>query len=288
MPSSPLGTLLDSSTPEPSRGIDVTALLRRSRARQRARAVLATVVVIGLASVAVAGVQGFGTNRSDPAPPAATKLPQPTVTVSPNFASAPDVRGMDVDAATAALGRGECMSSERVVQDAAPIGEVVTQQQTAGDVCEVTLTVSAGPAQSAVPCTHLAVDAGELGAAAGTSFLVFVFRNAGAVPCRLQGYPDVSATESHTGRTIVARHLSDSFLGISGKSAASYLLRPGEHVSATVEGGNNPAGTATSCTVLHPFQAGANGSSSTVDRTVSNCAGLAVTNFVPGASGMIR
>jgi hypothetical protein len=291
VPSSPLGDLLVRSTPEPRHRIDVTALLTRSRSRQRRRALVAMGVAVAATAGVVTGVQALdpGTKAVRPL---ATKPPSPgptqwTPDPSPTFPPAPDVIGMDVDAAMVRLGQGDCMGTERVAHDAAPVGKVVAQA-TAANFCEVTLTVSAGPVGSAPTCTNVAIDAGPLGAAAGTAGFAVIIRNVAAAPCSLQGYPDVTATESGTDRTVVARDTPDGSGASSAGATTSYLLRTGDHVSAMVSGSDNPVGAATSCTELHPFRVSVNGPGATLNRTLYNCSGIEVHEFVPGATGWIR
>jgi hypothetical protein len=197
--------------------------------------------------------------------------------------------GLAVDAAVGALTQADCPGRiGAIVNDStARVGQVLAQRTTS-DICEVDLTVSAGPASSAPPCTSLEVNTGSLGAAAGHSGFALRFRNSGSVACALVGFPTVTATDSRTGQTISARHTPGGYLGGTDLPVPTLVLRPGDQVSALVEAENNPHGDATSCTELIHMRVSVNGRTTSMTQTLANCAGMEVHLFVPGTTGTAR
>ncbi|MFN2538194.1 MAG: DUF4232 domain-containing protein [Mycobacteriales bacterium] len=278
MPDTALGKLLEAGVPEPPRDLDVTSLVQRARRRRRARAmtVAGAAVLAGVGAIATVTV---ATDRPHTGRSVVAAPESPSA--SPAGRDAPDVRGLDIDDAKTRLQQAGCMTRVQITSAAARVGTVVAQS-TALALCDVMITVSSGPSTAAPPCTSVTVTAGPQLAAAGTSGFAMVFRNDGTSPCSLQGYPDVTATEVQTGRTVRATH--ESSYDDAADPTQRFVLEPGDGVSAAITASDNPVGDATSCTELHPIRVTVNGKDHILDRTLSNCSGMVIAAYRPGLS----
>jgi hypothetical protein len=286
VPDSPLGELLASTVPEPPVSIDASSVL--GRARRRARLRVSTLVAVASAGVvALSFLASSLRDSSTPVAPVATKPPGPQPSAgAPTAGPAPNVVGLAVDAAMSALTQAECMGRVgAIVNDStAPVGQVLAQRTTS-DLCEVALTVSAGSKSSAPPCRSLAITAGVGGVGLGHAGFPLHFRNDGPAACALSGYPTVTATDSETRKTVTARHTPSGYLGGTDLALPTYLLRPGDEVSALVEGTDVPPGNATSCPELAQVRVTVNGRTTPVTQTLSDCSGMEVHPYVPGTTG---
>jgi len=289
VPDTRLGDLLAAAVPEPPLTIDASEVLRRARRRARLRgfALVATAISAVVAVVvAVAVFAGGQHGGPDQIVPGTTKPPAPSAGSS---TEAPSVVGLDVDAAVEALTRADCAGSVgAIVNDGtAPVGQVVAQRRTS-DLCEVALTVSAGPGSSALPCTSLDISAGAVGVGLGHAGFPLRFRNVGSADCALEGHARVTARDSVTGRTVVARDDPSGYLGGTDLPVPTYVLRPGDEVSAFVEGTNVPPGNARSCSSLVQLRVTVDGVTVRVSPTLYNCSGMEVHPYVPGTTGSAR
>lgn len=105
-------------------------------------------------------------------------------------------------------------------------------------------TAVAGPADAAAPpaCTGSQLVMGYRGpnGGLGAGGIVLEFRNRGAHTCRLHGYPDFDAVDSH-GR--VLERAERTYLGSNGgshdRTVPTVNLRPGHYASAIAEWGTN-------------------------------------------------
>lgn len=285
MPETPLGRLLIELVPDPPTGLDVGAVLSRShRRRVRAALAVAAFVVVGTSLGALVGTQAGG-QRSTPGQAVTS---DPTPEASPTGPTPPQVQGLSLPAALAALDRSHCYGvAERIVRADVPLGAVASQGQPDKN-CQVPLTVSGGLVAPAPLCAELTVTAGELGAAAGTVGFPLAFTNAGATPCEIGGYPQVTATDSVTGRRVAALATRSAMLsGVAVLAPATLRLAPGDVVSVLVEGGDNPAGDATSCSELSAFKVTLGGSTTGLSLRFPGCGGMQVSALVPGATGRL-
>jgi hypothetical protein len=88
------------------------------------------------------------------------------------------------------------------------------------------------------------------GAGLGHEDQVIVFTNSSQASCTLSGYPGVAGLNVRGVQVVQALRTPSGHLGGLSNSAATVLhvsLAPGQTASATVEGTDNPVGTATSC-----------------------------------------
>lgn len=250
------------------------------------------------AAAAATACQGSSTavssHQSTPSQPATVERRQtlqpapPSPNRSPTVTGAPRIVGLAVDPAIKALARANCNGTlSAVVNNPAPVGQVVAQR-TIGDPCQISITVSAGPAEAAARCSTLTITAGQVGAGAGHSGFPLHFRNSGHLPCTLNGYPTVTATDSGTSQKITGTDSSSGYLGGTDLEVPALLLRPGDAVSSFVEGTNNPVGNARSCTDLTKLRVTVNGRTTSVRPTLAHCSGLEVHPYLPGTTGTAR
>lgn len=298
MPDHPLGQALTRILDEPPRTLDVTGLVHRARRRSRLRRTLVITGAAAATSVTVLLAASVGGSSHGPSITPATQpptvaptnkgVPPPSPFQTPP-AVAPDVRGQAIAVAITVLTQADCESGiVSVVNDPAPVGQVISQLQTAAtvDVCAVALTVSAGPATPAPECTSLHVTNGDVGAAAGHSAFVVHLRNTGDSLCTLSGYPQVTGIDS-TGHRVTAQQGPNGYMGGSSLAGPPPPLRlsAGEQVSVLVEGVNNPGGNATSCPTLDRLRLSVAGHTYPLTGSLWNCAGLFVHPLVPGTTG---
>lgn len=260
----------------------------------RGSPILRLILVAVAATACQSSTTAVSSHRPAPSQPATPEgrqtLPPapPSPDASPTVTGAPRIVGLAVDPAIMALARANCTGMiTAIVNNTAPIGHVIAQRTT-GDYCEATLTLSAGPRASAARCSTLTITAGQVGVGLGHSGFVLNLRNSGHLPCTLNAYPTVTATESGTRRTITGTDSPGGYLGGTDLSVPTLLLRPGDAVSALIEGTNNPVGNATSCLDLTKLRVTVNGRTTSVQPTLTNCSGLEVHPYLPGTTGTAR
>ena len=261
-------------------------LLAARHQRRRTITIAVTAVLLVGGGVPALVQQGSHKAVSPVAGPTPSATPSPSA--SPTVTGAPRVVGLAIDAAINALTRASCGAMiTAIVDNTAPVGHVIAQRTT-GDPCEVSISVSAGPAGSAARCSSLTITAGQLGLGAGHSGFALNYRNSGPLPCTLSGYPTVTATESGTSRKITGTDSPSGYLGGTDLKVPTLLLRPGDAVSSLVEGTNNPVRNATSCHDLTNLSVTVNGRTTSVQPTLTNCSGLEVHPYLPGTTGTAR
>jgi hypothetical protein len=114
------------------------------------------------------------------------------------------------------------------------------------------------PATTATKCQN-----GQLGVSSsgwrgtGMSHVIdtLVFTNGSKTACSVSGYPVVVALDAQGHNVATAESVSDGLLALPPGITAppTVPVKPGQSVSATVEGGDNPVGMATSCTDYPSF-----------------------------------
>jgi len=261
-------------------------LLAARKQRRLTIAITVTTVLLIGGGVPALVQQGSPKAVSTIAKPTPSLTPSPPA--SPTVTGTPRVVGLAIDAAINALARANCNGTiTAIVNNAAPVGQVIAQRTT-GDHCQVSISVSAGPAGSAARCSNLTITAGQVGSGLGHSGFPLNFRNSGPFPCTLNGYPTVTATESGSGRKETGTDRPSGYLGGTDLRVPTLLLRPGDAVSSLVEGTNNPVGNAASCTDLTKLRVTVNGRTTSVRPTLSNCSGLNVHPYLPGTTGTAR
>jgi hypothetical protein len=211
----------------------------------------------------------------------------PTATSSPTQAPR-DVVGMGVDQAVARIQSGNLcgVTEEHIVhRPGTHVGQVLAER-VVSPYCEVELTVSAGsfPA-SAAECHSLTAHEGSEGVGLGNYGVSLIFRNTGHAVCTLGGYPDLTAREQGSNRIIVARHTPQGYLGGAIEPLLTYVLLPGDAVSAMFEETDNPMNGQHSCPVLRDYLVTAGGRTTALPGIGSNCSGIEMHPYVPGSIG---
>jgi len=114
------------------------------------------------------------------------------------------------------------------------------------------------PATTAIRCQDGQLDVSSAGWRGTGTFHVIdtlVFTNVSETACNVSGYPVVVALDAQGHRVATAElgpeSLSAPTPGIT--ALPTVTVKPGQSVSATVQGGDNPVGTATSCTDYPSF-----------------------------------
>lgn len=261
-------------------------LLAARHQRRRTVGIAVTAVLLVGGGVPALVEQGSHKAVAPVANPTPSATPSPSA--SPPVTGAPRVVGLAVNAAINTLARANCGAIiTAIVNTTAPVGQVIAQRTT-GDLCEVSIRVSAGPAGSAARCSTLTITAGYVGSGLGHSGFPLNFRNSGHFPCTLHGYPTVTATESGTNRKITGIDSPSGYLGGTDLRVPTLLLLPGDAVSSLVEGTNNPVGNATSCRDLMKLRVTVNGRTTSVQPTLLNCSGLSIHPYLPGTTGTAR
>jgi len=248
-------------------------------------------VVVGL-TVLLSSLVGCTGSTAVPVPTvAATSTAPPvqptsTITATPSLAP-PNVIGMGVDQASGRIQDAQCsVSAEHIVNEPGThVGQVVAQKVVSA-YCEVALTVSAGPPPSSLATCHsLAVHEGRNGVGMGNFGATLIFRNIGPAPCTLQGYPDLTAREQGSSKTITARHTPLGYMGGTNEPVPTYVLLTGDSVSVLYEETDNPTGGQTTCPRLGDYRITAGGRTTTLPVTGLNCSGIEIHPYVPGTSG---
>jgi Protein of unknown function (DUF4232) len=166
-----------------------------------------------------------------------------------------------------------------------------------------TTTTSSTIVASAPPCRNgqLAVTPYPGGAAAGNVSQVIRFVNVSRSTCSLTGYPGIAALNASGAQVAQARRELSGMLGglqNGAQSPPTVTLASGAVASATVEGGDNPVGTATSCPYYPAFLVTAPDQTQSVKVAVGlpgsrfqgfpGCSGIRVDPVVPGGSGVLH
>lgn len=227
---------------------------------------------------------GAGTNPALPVQPRATATDTGSAAATPSPAP-PNVIGMGIDLALSRMQVAGCsVTAEHIVNAAGTRAGQVFGQQVISGYCEVALSVSAGPPPTSVAaCRSLAVHQGRGGVAGGNFGAALIFRNTGSAPCALRGYPDLS--EQHNKKTVTARHTAQGYLGGSGEPLVTYVLFPGDSVSASYEASDNPPAGQNSCPAGSTTLVTAGGHTTTLPGLGSPCSGLEIHPYVPGSTG---
>ena len=115
-----------------------------------------------------------------------------------------------------------------------------------------TRTATASVTSAASPCRDGQVAVSDFGGGAGLGHedQVILFTNHSRSTCTLSGYPRVAGLNAQGRQVAQAERTLGGYLGgfQNGETTFSNVtLAPGQTGSATVEGTDNPVGTATSC-----------------------------------------
>jgi hypothetical protein len=128
------------------------------------------------------------------------------------------------------------------------------------------------------------------GAGLGHEDQVILFTNSSQSACSLSGYPGVAGLDAQGNQAVQAVRTPSGYLGglASGDvTPPVVVLAPGQSASATVEGTDNPVGTATSCPsypellVTPPDLTG----STRVAAGLPGCSPIQIHPVVPGTTG---
>jgi hypothetical protein len=126
--------------------------------------------------------------------------------------------------------------------------------------------------------------------AGGSAQAVLRFRNIGPSACSLRGYPTVLAVDAAHHASLPATHSLDALFGGTA-TVATIDVAPGRTASATLEWGDNPVGTATTCTAYPTIEVTPPGTRHAVrlrmPLPVQGCTGVSVLPVVAGARGTI-
>jgi len=114
------------------------------------------------------------------------------------------------------------------------------------------------PATTAIKCQDGQLEVSSSGWRGVGMFHVIdtlVFTNVSKTACNVSGYPVVVALDAQGHNVAPAEPVSDGLLALPPGITAppTVTVKPGQSVSATVEGGDNPVGLATSCTDYPSF-----------------------------------
>jgi hypothetical protein len=163
--------------------------------------------------------------------------------------------------------------------------------------------VSAGPSSSSSPSTvavvhalhgcvtsDLAVSVVGGDGAGGGAQAILRFRNIGPAPCSLRGYPTVLSLDTAHHRSLPTGHSLRALWG--GTATVSTIdIADGQTASATLEWGDNPVGTATTCPAFPTIAVTAPGTRRAVrlriPLPVQGCSGVSVLPVVAGIGGTV-
>jgi hypothetical protein len=175
-------------------------------------------------------------------------------------------------------------------------------------VASTTYFLGSAPGTSAIPVTaapacrdgQISVTPLRGGAAAGSIGQVVQFANTSSSTCTLTGYPGVAALDAAGAQVLQASRQLNGMLGGVQNGAPTpptVTLAPGAVASATIEGGDNPVGTATACPYYPSFLVTPPGMTQPVKVAVdvsafawhgfAGCVGLYVDPVVPGNTGRL-
>lgn len=147
---------------------------------------------------------------------------------------------------------------------------------------------------------QIGIGALRFGQAGGSASEVITFKNVGAAPCSLTGFPGVAVLNQSGEQVEQAARLRVAMMGgqFDGIELASVDLDPGQEASATVEGSDTPFGPETVCPYYPAFLITAPGQTRAVTlsavgeqgRGFTNtgfpgCSRIVVTPVVPGDTG---
>jgi Protein of unknown function (DUF4232) len=96
----------------------------------------------------------------------------------------------------------------------------------------------------------VAVSIGQGSAAGGHVGVPLIFRNQGAGPCQLTGYPEVAALNSSGAQAVQAQPTLSGYLGglaLGQTVPPTVVLDPGQSASALVESTDTPTGNTMTC-----------------------------------------
>ena len=160
-----------------------------------------------------------------------------------------------------------------------------------------------GSNDAAARCQNgqLAVTVLGNGAAAGSVGQVIGFINVSKVACTLTGYPGVAGLDAQGRQVTQAQRQLMGMVGGLANGATkppTVTLAPGQSASAMVEGTDNPAGTATSCTSYPTLLVTPPNLTQSTKVTIAlsgstiagfpGCSGIRVDPVVPGHTGRLN
>lgn len=167
---------------------------------------------------------------------------------------------------------------------------------------EAISTTTIPPNSSAPPCRdgQVAVSDSGGGAGLGHEDQVILFTNRSRSSCTLSGYPGVAGLNAQGVQAVQAERTPSGYLGglqNGTNTPPKVSLAPGQTVSATVEGTDNPVGTATSCPYYPYLLVTPPGFTDSVRVTFTGldtnppglpgCTPIEVHPVVPGSSGRL-
>ena len=145
---------------------------------------------------------------------------------------------------------------------------------------------------SALGCTpaQLTVTSAS-NSAAGHIGVILLFKNTGAKPCSLQGYPGVAGLDASGKQVIQAKRTLNGFFRAlrDGQGWPVVILTSGQSASAFVEGTDVPTGNATSCPTYPKLLVTPPNTtkSVTVNMSMPGCSPVQVHPVVPGKTGSL-
>jgi hypothetical protein len=163
-----------------------------------------------------------------------------------------------------------------------------------GSLCATTSTsTTTTPERNAAPPCHdgqISVSDAGGGAGLGHQDQVILFTNRSQSTCSLSRYPGVAGLDSQGNQVVQAERTLSGYLGglLNGATTPpTVTLAPGQAASATVEGTDNPIGSATSCPLYPALLVTPPNFTESVRVSVGlpGCSPLEVHPVVPGSSG---
>jgi hypothetical protein len=153
-----------------------------------------------------------------------------------------------------------------------------------------TTTTSATTAASGCTLPQLAVTSTS-NAGLGHIGAILIFTNTSQATCSLVGYPGVAMLNAQGAQVLQAIRTPNAYLGgiPTGTRPPTVILKPGGAASATLEGTDVPAGTATTCPtypkiLVTPPNAT---QSTTLAVSMPGCSPVQIHPVVPGTSGSL-
>lgn len=183
-----------------------------------------------------------------------------------------------------------------------PRGKLGKWTPWSGSLCATTSisTTTIPTGNSAPPCHDGQVSVSDAGGGAGLGHQdqVILFTNQSQSTCTLSGYPGVAGLDAHGNQVVQAERTLSGYLGGLQNGATTpptVTLNPGQTASATVEGTDNPIGSATSCPYYPALLVTPPNLTESVRVTVSDlgtnppglpgCSQIEVHPVVPGSNG---
>ncbi|MFD0635782.1 DUF4232 domain-containing protein [Catenulispora yoronensis] len=141
--------------------------------------------------------------------------------------------------------------------------------------------------------TQLKITLGQGGAGLGHSDLPLLFLNTGSTACRLHGYPEVKALDSHQHVMAQARQTPNGYMGglvANSTPLPTVDLSPGQSASALVEASNFNIPDGSACAAYSSLQITAPNETRSINLSVTGggCSDLQVHPIVPGNTGQSR